>query len=159
MIAEAVREYRKWKEKADRAVSRLSDEQFFRALDPESNSVAVLLKHVGGNLRARWSGFPDSDGEAGRDRDAEFERAEGDTRLSILAAWEEGWRTLFAKLGSLRPGDLERTVRIRAEQLGAVEALVRNFGHTAQHVGQILFLAKHLVGPGWESLSIPRRKK
>jgi hypothetical protein len=160
VIAEAVREYRRLKERADVAVGRLSDQQFFRALDPESNSVALLLKHVGGNLRSRWTDFLHADGEkADRDRDAEFELGEGDTRLAVLGRWEEGWRALFAALEALRPADLERAVRIRGEQVGAVDALFRNLAHTAQHVGQILLLAKHLVGPGWESLSIPRRTK
>lgn len=148
---------RQQKELAERAAARVSDDDFFRALDPGSNSIGVLMKHVAGNLRSRWTGFLTTDGEKpDRRRDAEFIREESDTRASVEAAWEEGWRVALGTLGALAPPDLGSVVRIRGESLSVVEAAERQLAHAAQHAGQIVLLARHWVGEGWESLSIPR---
>jgi hypothetical protein len=124
--------------------------------DGEDNSVAVLMKHVGGNLHSRWTRPFETDGEkADRDRDGEFV-VEGDTVDSIREAWDRGWQVLDEALTSLRPSDMPRPVRIRGERLSLVQALHRSLAHTAQHVGQIILLAKQRRGADWETLSIPR---
>ncbi|HYG65882.1 MAG TPA: DUF1572 family protein [Thermoanaerobaculia bacterium] len=148
---------RKLKELADRAVAQVRDEDLTAVLDPESNSLAVLLQHVGGNLRSRWTDFLTTDGEKpGRDRDSEFEQGEGTTRQALLARWEEGWACLFASLAELKEEDLPRTVLIRAEPHSVVKAIDRTMTHMAYHVGQIVFLAKHFASESWKTLSVPR---
>ncbi len=151
-------EYRKHKQQADRAVAQIGDVAFFARLDEESNSIALLMKHLAGNLKSRWTDFLTSDGEkADRDRDSEFEDRE-DTRGSIVDAWDEGWRRVFTGLESLAPGDLLRRVTIRDEPHTVVQAVMRNITHTAGHVSQIVMLAKHYAGPNWQTLSIPKKK-
>ncbi len=144
--------------KADRALSQVDDAQFVATLDPESNSLALLVKHLAGNLRSRWTDFLTTDGEKpDRARDAEFVRDDaGDSRAALMQRWEEGWAALFGAIDALGPADLDRTVTIRGEPLGVFDAIERQKEHYAYHVGQIVFLAKHLVGPAWTSLSIPR---
>lgn len=141
----------------DRALAQVDDEAFFHALDRESNSLALIVKHVGGNLRSRWTDFLGSDGEKpDRDRDGEFEIRPGDTRAALMAAWEQGWARCFESMAALRPADLGATVSIRGESMTAESAILRSFGHSSQHVGQIVFLAKHLASSSWKTLSIPR---
>jgi hypothetical protein len=150
---------RKQKGLADRALAQVDDAAFFRVLDPESNSLAVIVKHVAGNQRSRWRDFLTTDGEKpDRDRDSEFEIAAGTSREAVMRAWEEGWALLFAALESLRPEDLERVVTVRGEPHTVLQAIQRQLAHYAQHAGQIVFLAKHWAGPAWTSLSIPRGK-
>jgi hypothetical protein len=152
----AAEEFRSLKELADKAAAQVSDEEFFRAIDPESNSIAVIMKHVAGNLRSRWTDFLTSDGEKpDRHRDTEFV-AEGEDRAAVLERWEAGWRTLFDTLESLRGVDPMRTVTIRREPHTVVEAVNRQLAHYGQHTGQIVFLAKHLKSSAWKTLSIPR---
>lgn len=152
--------FRSLRELADRALAQVDDEAYFATLDAEGNSVALLAKHVGGNLRSRFSDFLVSDGEKpDRDRDAEFEVRPGDTRATIEESWAAGWATLEATLASLAPADLSRTVRLRGEPLSALQALTRALAHVGQHVGQIVLLARHWAGPEWETLSIPRARK
>lgn len=158
-LEDAIAELRKYKKFADRAVAQVIDEDFFRQLDPESNSIGLIVKHVSGNLRSRWTDFLTTDGEKpDRNRDAEFEKADSDTRESVHARWEDGWRTLFAALEPLTDADLERTVMIRGEPHTVVQAINRQLTHYASHVGQIVFLAKHFAGDRWKTLSIPRGK-
>jgi hypothetical protein len=158
-LEETIAEFRKYKKFADKAVAQVSDADFFRQIDPESNSVALLMKHIAGNLRSRWTDFLTSDGEKpDRNRDTEFERYDSDTKESILARWESGWRTLFDALAPLGDDDLQRTVAIRGEPHTVVQAINRQVTHYASHVGQIVFLAKHLAGDRWKTLSIPRGK-
>jgi hypothetical protein len=148
---------RKLKTQAERAVAQVTDEQMFALLDPDANSIAMLMKHIAGNMRSRWTNFLTTDGEKpDRARDSEFETAPGDTRASVMAAWEDGWRRLFETVTSLRESDLQRTVRIRGEPHTVVEAINRQITHYAAHVGQIVLLAKHYAGPSWQTLSIPR---
>jgi hypothetical protein len=140
---------------ADKAIVRLTDQELFRTIDRESNSVAVIMKHVGGNLRSRWQDFLTSDGEKpDRNRDDEFEAAP--SRAQVQDIWERGWKALFDELSRLTPPDLTRTVYIRGEPHSVIKAANRSLQHTAYHVGQIVFLAKHLKADAWESLSIPR---
>lgn len=145
------------KDQAERALAQVEDEAFFHALDAESNSLALIVKHVGGNLKSRWTGFLSSDGEKpDRDRDGEFELRAGDTRASLMAAWNEGWARCLETLAGLSAADLEAPVRIRNESMTAAAALARSLAHTASHVGQIVFLAKHHASSRWKTLSIPR---
>jgi hypothetical protein len=153
-------QFRKLKELADRAIAQVRDEDLFTPLDPgaaESNSLAVLLQHMGGNLRSRFSGFLTSDGEKpDRDRDGEFEVRPETTRADLLALWEEGWGTLFDALAGLTEADLTKTVPIRAEPHSVVRALDRALSHASYHTGQIVLLAKHFAAAGWKNLSVPK---
>jgi hypothetical protein len=142
----------------DQALGRLEDAELTKTLDPESNSVAVLVQHIAGNMRSRWTDFLTTDGEKpDRNRDGEFEPVLT-ARAPLLQRWEEGWRILFAALDALKPEDLTRTVLIRGEKLTVVDAINRQLVHYGQHVGQILYLAKHYKWQSWKSLSVPRRR-
>ncbi|HEX9941377.1 MAG TPA: DUF1572 family protein [Thermoanaerobaculia bacterium] len=150
-------QFRNLKGLADRALAQVRDEDLFATLDPESNSLAVLIQHLAGNMRSRWTDFLTSDGEKpDRDRDSEFVVAEGTTRADLLARWEEGWRCLFQALAALSEEDLALTVLIRAEPHSVVKAINRQLTHCAYHVGQIVYLAKHFALGDWQTLSVPR---
>jgi hypothetical protein len=154
-IEDFVAQFRFLKTLAEKAIARLSDEELFKTIDAESNSVAIVMGHIGGNLRSRWTDFLTSDGEKpDRNRDIEFEPPSD--RARAVAIWESGWRALFDNFGALKPEDLLKTVYIRGEPHSVVKAADRSLQHTAYHVGQIVFLAKHLRAADWESLSIPR---
>lgn len=141
---------------AERALGQLSDDELFSSAGAEDNSVAVLMKHVGGNLRSRWTRPFDTDGEKpDRERDSEFV-VENDTSDSVRAVWDRGWRVLEETLEVCGPDDVVRTVRIRNEPMPLFRALHRSLAHTAQHVGQIIMLAKQHRGADWQTLSIPR---
>ena len=156
-LADLVDQFQKLKALADQAAARTTDEEFFRVIDEASNSVAVIMQHVGGNLRSRWLDVLTSDGEKpDRDRDREFEAAPGATRARVLEIWETGWRITLDQLRALAPADLSRDVFIRGERHSLVQAANRSLQHTAYHVGQIVFLARHLRAHDWQSLSIPR---
>lgn len=145
------------KEHAERAIAQVAPEAFFGTLDEEANSIGLIMKHVGGNLRSRWRDFLSSDGEKpDRHRDLEFQRTADDSVESVLALWNEGWACLANTLESLGPDDLLRTVHIRGEAHTVVQAIERSLVHTAGHVGQTVLLAKYAAGPGWRTLSIPR---
>jgi len=148
---------RKLKDQADKAVAQIDDEQLVAVLDPEANSIAVLMKHIAGNMRSRWTDFLTTDGEKpDRDRDREFEAEE--TRAATLARWNDGWDCTFRGLSALSPADLDRTVSIRGEAHSVVQAINRQLTHYAAHVGQIVLLAKHYAGVKWQTLSIPKGK-
>lgn len=148
--------WRRNKDSADAAIVQLSDEQLHLSLDPEVNSVAVVMKHVAGNLRSRWTDFLTSDGEkSDRDRDDEFVDDRLD-RAAILARWEAGWAILFDQLNALAPDDLLREVEIRGERLSVPQAALRSITHCAYHVGQIVQTARVLAGDRWQTLTIPR---
>jgi hypothetical protein len=150
---------RKLKELADKALAQVRDEDLSVVLDPESNSLAMIVQHLAGNLRSRWTDFLTSDGEKpDRDRDAEFEAHGGATRAGLLAAWEEGWDCLISTLDGLTEEDLGRTVFIRSEPHTAVQAINRGLTHAAYHVGQIVLLSKHFASASWQTLSIPRKQ-
>lgn len=148
---------RKLKAQADKAMAQVDNAQFFALLDADANSIALIAKHVAGNMRSRWTDFLTTDGEKGdRRRDNEFEREAADTREAILARWEAGWNQLFTTLMSLDPADLGKTVAIRGEPHTVVQAINRQVSHYSAHVGQIVLLAKHFAGPDWKTLSIPK---
>ena len=156
-IDEAFRSLRGHKRLADSAISQLSDEQFFATPDPESNSVAVIMKHLAGSMRSRFTNFLTSDGEKpDRNRDREFVMHNDAKREEVLISWEQNWQLVFETLNSLHPDDLERTVTIRGEPHSVLQAINRQVAHYAYHVGQIVFLAKHLKGVEWKTLSVPK---
>jgi hypothetical protein len=158
-LAEILRQYRGHKRMAEGALVQLRDEDFFVALDPESNSIAVLVKHLAGNMRSRFTDFLTTDGEKpDRFRDQEFIVGPNTTRAEVLVWWEQGWNCVFSTVEALTPADVLRTVYIRQEPHTVVQALNRALGHFAQHIGQIVFLAKHLRACDWKTLSIPRGK-
>lgn len=155
-LQDAVRVFRGQKKLADGAIAQVSDEEFFHVIDAESNSIALIMKHMAGNMRSRWTDFLTSDGEKpDRHRDSEF-LVEGEDRKAIEERWEAGWRTVFETLESLRPEDINRPVTIRGEPHTIVEAVNRQLSHYGQHTGQIVFLAKHLKSSDWKTLSIAR---
>ncbi len=156
-LDEIFRGLRGHKRLADDAIGQLSDEQFFALLSPDSNSVAIIVKHVAGNLRSRFTNFLTTDGEKpDRNRDQEFEIAAGASRDQILRAWEQNWQLVFEAINSLAPDDLDRTVTIRSQPHSVLQALNRAAGHLAYHTGQIVFVAKHWKGADWKSLSVPK---
>lgn len=147
------------KRMAESAMAQLEDKDFFATIDPESNSVAMLVKHMAGNARSRFTDFLTSDGEKpDRFRDHEFEISTTTARAEVMRWWEEGWTIVFSTLDGLKPEDLLRTVTIRQEPHTVMQALNRALAHYAQHIGQIVFLAKHLRSSEWKTLSIPRGK-
>ena len=150
---------RKLKDLADKALAQVRDADLTVTLDPESNSLAIIIQHLAGNLRSRWTDFLTSDGEKpDRQRDAEFEAHPATTRASLLASWNEGWARLFDTLDSLTVEDLGKTIFIRSEPHTVVQAINRGISHAAYHVGQIVFLSKHFASADWRTLSVPRGK-
>lgn len=157
-LEDAIRSFRSYKRLAERALEQVGDDEFFVQIDEESNSLAVMVKHIAGNQRSRWRDFLTSDGEKpDRNRDTEFELID-ETRESLMAFWESGWATLFEALESLSADDLEKTVTIRGEPHTVVEAINRQLTHYPYHIGQIVFLAKHLRASEWKTLSVPRNR-
>jgi hypothetical protein len=143
LLADLRYEFRRTKDLADRAMAQLDDQEFFCPPAVHVNPVAVIVKHLAGNLASRWTDFLAGDGEkASRDRDGEFVLTDRDTRTSLLTAWEHGWKALFDTLDSLRDGDLEKSVMIRGESHSVSQALLRGLSHAAYHTGQILYLAR-----------------
>ena len=156
-LDEAFRSLRGIKRQAEAAIEQLNDEHFFALLDAESNSVAVIVKHMAGNMRSRFTDFLTSDGEKpDRNRDQEFVVAANASRSEIMAAWEKYWQLVLDTVKSLGPDDLSREVSIRGEPHTVLQAINRQVAHYAVHTGQIIFLAKHLAGAQWKTLSIPR---
>jgi len=158
-LEEIRRQLRGHKRMAESAMAQLEDKDFFATIDPEANSVAVLVKHIAGNARSRFRDFLTSDGEKpDRFRDQEFEMSASTTREEVMRWWEEGWSTVFSTLDSLKAEDVSRIVTIRQEPHTVMQALNRALAHYAQHIGQIVFLSKHLRSSQWQTLSIPRGK-
>ena len=156
-LEEARRQLRGYKRMGEGAMNQLRDEDFFVALDPEANSIAVLVKHLAGNMRSRFTDLLTSDGEKpDRFRDREFEVGPSSNRGEVMTWWEEGWARVFAALDPLQPEDVMRTVTIRGEPHTVLQAINRQVAHYAQHIGQIVLLAKHLRSSEWKTLSIPR---
>jgi len=158
-LEEIRRQLRGHKRMAESAMSQLEDKDFFTLIDPESNSIAMLVKHIAGNARSRFTDFLTADGEKpDRFRDREFEISTTTSRSDVMNWWEEGWSIIFGTLDSLKPEDVARTVTIRQEPHTVLQAVNRALAHYAQHIGQIVFLAKHLKSSEWKTLSIPRGK-
>ncbi|MFL5553658.1 MAG: DUF1572 family protein [Gemmatimonadaceae bacterium] len=154
-LRNVIRTYRTYKEMAERAIAQVSsDDDLNRELDENSNSIAIIVKHMSGNLRSRFRDFLTTDGEKpDRNRDSEFESEEPVSRQQLLKWWNDGWDTALSSIEALTPEDLVRTIRIRDEELVVVEALNRSITHAAYHVGQIVYLARHFASPNWTSLS------
>jgi len=158
-LDEARRQLRGHKRMGEGAMAQLRDEDFFVALDPESNSVAILVKHLVGNMRSRFTDFLTTDGEKpDRFRDREFEITGATTRAEVMKWWAEGWACVFGAIEPLQPKDVMRRITIRGEPHTVLQAINRQIAHYAQHIGQIVFLAKHLRSSEWKTLSIPRGK-
>lgn len=158
-LDEVRRQMRGHKRMGEAAMAQLRDEDFFVTLDPESNSVAILVKHLAGNMRSRFTDFLASDGEKpDRFRDREFEVTPTTGRAEVMRWWDEGWACVFEAIEALKPEDVMRTVTIRKEPHTVLQAINRQIAHYAQHIGQIVFLAKHLCSSEWETLTIPRGK-
>lgn len=149
---------RKLKTTSEGAMAQIGDDAFFAVLGEDENSIALIIKHVAGNMRSRWTDFLTSDGEKpNRNRDTEFELAE-ETRARIMELWEDGWARVFGAIEPLGPGDLMKAVTIRGESHTVLEAIQRQVTHYAGHAGQIVLLCKHYAGAEWVSLSVPRGK-
>jgi hypothetical protein len=156
---EAHRQMRGYKRLAEGAMAQLKDHELFLTLDPESNSIAVLVKHMAGNMRSRFTNFLTTDGEKpDRHRDQEFELTSATTRADLTKWWEEGWARVFAAIEALKPEDVMRTVTVRGQPHTVLQAINRQIAHYAQHTGQIVFIAKHIRSGKWKTLSIPRGK-
>jgi hypothetical protein len=158
-LDEAHRQMRGHKRLAEGAMAQLKDEELFITLDPESNSIAVIVKHMAGNMRSRFTDFLITDGEKpDRDRDQEFELSPATTRADLTKWWEEGWARVFATIEALKPEDVMRKVTVRGEPHTVLQGINRQIAHYAHHTGQIVFLAKHIRSSKWKTLSIPRGK-
>lgn len=155
-LTDTIELFRYYKGLAERAMAQAPDESLFTVLDAESNSIAIIVKHMVGNMRSRWTDFLTSDGEKpGRNRDSEFE-APPQTRAELMAMWEAGWKILFDALAPLSDAELSRTVYIRSEAHSVMQAINRQVAHYSYHIGQIVYLAKHFAVDGWKSLTVPR---
>ncbi len=157
-LEDALEVFRYYKRLAEGAIAQVSDEHLLAALDEESNSIAVIVKHMAGNMLSRWTDFLTTDGEKPwRNRDCEFEDAPA-TRAALMELWERGWSALFASLEPLTDSDLTRTVTIRGEAHSVLQAINRQLAHYPYHCGQIVFLARHFCSSEWQSLSVPRNR-
>jgi hypothetical protein len=157
-IEDALAVFRHSKKVAEGAMAQATDADLNAVLDPEMNSIAVIVKHMSGNMRSRWTDFLISDGEKpDRNRDSEFEEPAA-TRAELMAQWENGWNSLFTALEPLTDTDLTRTITIRGEAHSVMQAINRQIAHYGYHCGQIVLLAKHFRSANWKSLSVPRKK-
>ena len=159
-LADSIDLFRYYKKLGERAIEQCPDEGLFTALDSESNSIAIIVKHMAGNMRSRWTDFLSTDGEKpDRNRDSEFEDAPK-TRADLMALWERGWKILFGALEGMTDADLTRTITIRTEPHSVTQAINRQIAHYSYHIGQIVFLARHFAAQTgrWTSLTIPRKK-
>jgi hypothetical protein len=157
VLAESIREFHKTKELGDKALAQVADADLGRVHHPEGNSLVLLIQHLAGNMRSRWTDFLTTDGEKpDRDRDREFELAGGVSRAELLARWEAGWALVFSALAALTEDDLGREIAIRAEPHTVVRAIHRQLTHYAYHVGQMVMLAKALRDAEWQTLSVPK---
>jgi uncharacterized damage-inducible protein DinB len=155
-LDDSYRAFRGYRRLAEGALEQISDEELFRQLDPEANSIAMLMQHIAGNMRSRWTDFLTSDGEKpDRHRDREFE-ARRATRAELMQEWNAAWELLLSTIQSLKPQDVLREITIRGERHSVLYAIQRQVTHYAYHVGQLVFLAKHFRGAQWTSLSIPK---
>lgn len=158
-LDDALSTFRAYKNLAENALAQVSDSELFVTIDKESNSVAVIMKHIAGNMISRFTDFLTSDGEKpDRNRDMEFVIEPGVTRAELVAYWERGWETLFTAIEPLTENDFERKIKIRGEEHSIVQAINRQLTHYAYHIGQLVFLAKHFRGTKWQSLSVPRNQ-
>jgi len=157
-LEDALSLFRYYRKLGEGAMEQVTDEQLFVTLDEEMNSIAIIVKHMAGNMRSRWTDFLTSDGEkVDRKRDTEFVQPPG-VRAELMQLWNEGWGAVFGALEPLSDADLERKVTIRGEPHSVLQAINRQIAHYAYHCGQIVFLAKHFKASEWKSLSVPRNQ-
>jgi len=157
-VEDALAVFRQYKQLGETAMAQVEDEQLFATLDDEANSIAIIVKHITGNMRSRWTDFLTSDGEkATRNRDGEFVDPPS-TREALMREWEQGWACVFSAIEPLTDADLERTVTIRGEAHSVMQAINRQLSHYPMHVGQIILLAKHYAGARWQTLSVARNR-
>lgn len=155
-LEDTVSLFQSYKNLAERAMAQVTDQQLFAVLDPEMNSIAIIVKHLTGNMRSRWTGFPEADGEKpDRDRDSEFVNPPA-IREELMGTWEQAWSIVFAALAALSEADLTRVTTIRGERHSVMQAINRQLAHYAYHCGQIVLLAKHFQSDQWKSLTVPR---
>jgi len=158
-LEDALKTFRDYKKLAERAFAQTSDEDFFRTIDEESNSIAIIVKHMAGNMLSRWTDFLTSDGEKpDRNRDMEFVMLPDTTKADMLAYWEKGWACVFAAIEPLKPADLMIVVQIRGQDHTVLQAINRQLSHYANHIGQVIYLAKHFRSSDWETLSVAKNK-
>ncbi|MBA2524342.1 MAG: DUF1572 family protein [Pyrinomonadaceae bacterium] len=158
-LRDALASFRAYKKLAEKALEQITDEEVFVTIDEESNSIAVIMKHLAGNMLSRWTDFLTTDGEKPeRDRDMEFVIEPQTSKSEVINYWEKGWQRTFETLQALQPEDLLRAVLIRGETHTVVQAINRQLAHYPYHIGQIVFLAKHFRSAEWKSLSIPKNK-
>ncbi|HXD33907.1 MAG TPA: DUF1572 family protein [Pyrinomonadaceae bacterium] len=158
-LANAISTFRAYKKMAEKALAQLDAGEYFLTLDEESNSVAVIMKHISGNSISRWTDFLTSDGEKpDRNRDSEFVIDVGTTKENLHEYWERGWACVFSALEPLQPSDFEKKIRIRGQEHSIIAAINRQLTHYAYHVGQIVFLAKHFRSAQWQTISVPRNR-
>ena len=156
-LKDSIEVFHYYKKLAERAMEQCGDAQLFKSLDAESNSIAIVVKHMAGNMRSRWRDFLTTDGEKpDRNRDSEFE-APANSRTELMDQWNAGWKWLFDALEPLTDADLTKTVYIRGEAHSMMQAINRQIAHYSYHVGQIVFLAKHMSSDSWKSLTGPRK--
>lgn len=157
--SDALSSLRAYKKLADKAIAQIKDEEFFVTLDDESNSIAVVMKHMAGNMISRWTDFLSSDGEKpDRNRDLEFVIESTTSKDDVIAYWERGWQCVFDAIEPLSTDDFQRRVMIRGQEHTIVQAINRQLMHYSYHIGQIVFIAKHFRAQDWQSLSIPRNR-
>jgi hypothetical protein len=157
-IEDSLAVFRQYKQLGDKAIAQVTDEQLFASLDEESNSIAIIVKHLTGNMRSRWTDFLTSDGEKPtRNRDSEFVDPPK-TREALVQGWEQGWVCVFSAIEPLTDADLSRTITIRGEEHSVMQAINRQVAHYAMHQGQIILLAKHYAGAQWQTLSVARNR-
>ena len=158
-LEDSLASFRAYKKLAEKALDQLSEDEFFITLDEEANSIAVIMKHMAGNMLSRWTDFLTTDGEKpDRNRDMEFVIEPKTGKEDVLAYWEKGWQRVFDTVGSLSSADLGKQVMIRGKEHTVIQAINRQLMHYAYHIGQIVFLAKHFRSSEWKSLSVPRNK-
>ena len=158
-LEDSIASLRAYKKLAEKALDQLSEDEFFITLDEEGNSVAVIMKHMAGNMFSRWTDFLTTDGEKpNRNRDMEFVIEPTTSKDDLIDFWQRGWQCVFEALEPLRAEDLGKKVMIRGEAHTVIQAINRQLMHYANHIGQIVFLAKHFRSAEWKSLSIPRNR-
>jgi len=157
-LKDSISLFQYYKKLGENAIAQCPDAGLFGTLDEENNSIAIVVKHMTGNMRSRWTDFLTSDGEKpNRNRDGEFE-APPKTRAEILDLWDAGWKVLFSALEPLTDAGMTKTVTIRGEEHSVMQAINRQIAHYAYHIGQIVLLAKHFAGANWKTLTIPKKK-
>jgi len=157
-LEDSIDVFNHYKKLGERAIAQCPDDALFTTLDPESNSIAIIVKHMAGNMRSRWTDFLTTDGEKpDRNRDTEFEDPPT-TRSELMEMWERGWKYVFGALEPLSDANLTRTVTIRTEPHSVMQAINRQIAHYCYHVGQIVYLARHFAGDKWQTLSVPKKK-